>query len=296
MSRTGSNPPRMVSLAIHSRVPVFWPSLRGGAGKEWAWETSWGSVSLSAKLRGLTGQHRRVLDAMFAYAQDSHRLDTGAMVLLVDPYRIDQATSKSGTPWLRGMLDDLKHADVVITETNGLRWHGGIVSEWREAKLTTPLPGGALVGTRPYWVVTISATWMRAYDNRLVVQYRALMPILHALRSGAAYALALMVITHRETTIPLTDALRHVMALRPDMTPRARRKVVAAVVDEADTLAELGIHIQDGLVRYHQHRDIRFRSGTPVPEPITPGEEPIAPATEPNTPAREPNEPVFQED
>lgn len=249
---------KTTSLVIHSRVPVFWPSLRRSGSVSWVWETPWGSVSCSATQRGLTGQHRRVLDAIFAYALDSRCLDTGALVLLVDPYRIDMATSNNGTPWLRSILDDLKHADVTVTEKNSAPWYGGIVSDWNETNLTKPLPGGALVGIRHLWAVTISAVWMRAFDSHLAVQYRSLLPILHSLRSGAAYALALMVISHREFSMQLSDALRHVMAIRPDMTRRACNKVIAGVLREKESFAAIGIKISDGLVRYQQHPDIRF--------------------------------------
>jgi len=296
VSPTGCKQTRTSALVIHSRVPVFWPSLRRSGGMEWTWETPWGTVSLSTKHRGLTGQHRRILDALFAYALDTHRLDTGAMVLLVDPYRVDQATNGGGTTWLRSLLEDLKHADVIIQERNGTRWCGSIVSEWKEAKATRQLPGGALIGERQLWAITISAAWMHAFDNSLVVQYRELLPILHGLRCGAAYALALMVLTHRECSMQLADALRHVMAIRLDMTDRARRKVIGEVMKEAGQLSKLGIEVQGGIVRYHQHPSVRFsRSTSAGSEPVSPGPEPTSPKVEPISLGREPISPGSQE-
>ena len=295
MCPPGSKSPKATCLAIHSRVPVFWPSLRGARANTWSWETPWGSVTVSAKLHALTGQHRRVLDALFAYALDSHHLDTGALVLLVDPYKVDQATSRVGTPRLRGMLDDIKHADVVVTEQNGLSWFGSIVSDWKEANISQPLPGGALVGSRPMWAVTISATWMRAHDSRTTIQYRNLLPALHSLRRGASYALALMVITHNEVSMKLEEALQHVMAIRPEMTSRGCRKVIAEVMSESETLAKLGIHIKEGTVLYRKHPDVRFSKQQAKVEPITPVAEPITPATEPITPGLVLNTPALQE-
>jgi len=131
---------------------------------------------------------------------------------------------------------------------------GGIISEYKEAKRRAKMPGGELQWSnprtctdRPLLAVIFSAAWMRMYDITLVVSYRNLLPKLHAIKSGPAYAIALFCITHRtsygQSIVKLLEIVR---AIRPDMNDRSKRKARAAVEAEKKVLAEIGITLTDG--------------------------------------------------
>jgi len=281
-----------IAPAIISRVPVFAPSLRAVTKTKWEAETSWGQVKVEGRLGGI---HRRILDSMFAYALANKALPGGTMALLADPYRIMRGirTASNDHKWLLNRLEEMRTAKIQIT-AGGLIHVGGIISEYREAKRRAKMPGGDLQWSnarhcvdRPLLTVIFSAAWMRIYDITLVVSYRNLLPKLHAIKSGPAYAIALFCITHRTSCgQSIVKLLEIVRAIRPDMTDRSKRKAKAAVEDEKEALAEIGIILKNGFVWYKQHPQVRFHGvkSKVEAEPICPAPEPICPAPEPICP------------
>ena len=268
-----------IAPVITSRVPIFAPSLKRVDASYWEASTQWGKISVSGKLSQI---HRGILDAIFAFALDSRRLSTGALELLIDPYKITKVTgSDRHRLWLIGKLRDMQQASVTI-ETQGLLHGGAIVAEWREANRKVPLPGGALTGTRPLLAVTITAVWMRIYDWSTAVRYRNLIPVIEALHSGAGRALARFCITHNQVSLPLKEALSIIRAIRPGMTDRAIRKVRTEVQADSVGLAILGIQVLHELVLYHKHPEIRFSSiSGQKAEPISTDRESISTGVEP---------------
>lgn len=272
-----------VAPVLASRLPIFASSLKTVQESEWEGITPWGSVRVTGRIGGM---HRRLLDTMFAHATKARRNRNGSIDLLIDPYLIRKIAGGSGKGWIEQRLAELSEAKVRI---NGGKEGGSIIAEWQDAAKTAAFPaglttakhGGQVVAAhaRTLLIVTVGAVWMRIYDHTLAVKYSNLLPLLHSIKSGAAYALALHVITHREYNTQLDDALRHVRAIRDGMTERAVRKVRAAVMGEVGKLGTIGIAITaGGVVRYRQHPVVRFVSGeeeNDAAEPILQGAEPI---------------------
>lgn len=192
-------------------------------------------------------------------------METGAKAFLVDPYRLAKAARVSQNPqWLRTMMEDMRVAVVHIVDTHtGLEHHAGIVSEYVVSPKPATQPGGALTGTRPLMVATISAAWMRIHRTSLTIRYRNLLPIVNTAKHGATHALALHVLSNTTYNRSLIQALADIGALRADMTDRGRRKVIAQVLEECELLATLGISIGDNrVIHYHQHPEVTF--GNPI--------------------------------
>lgn len=269
-----------IAPVITSRLPIFAPSLKRVDVTYWESSTAWGKVTVNGKL---TQIHRGIIDAIFAFAIDSRQLSTGALELLVDPYKITKATgSDRHRFWIIGKLRDMQQASVTI-EAKGLLHGGAIVAEWREANRKVPLPGGVLNGERPLLAVTITAVWMRIYNWSVAVRYRNLMPAIEALHSGAGRALARFCITHNQVSLPLQEALSIIRAIRPNMTDRAIRKVRAEVRADSEGLTTLGIKILNEMVIYHKHPEVSFSSvkSQQNAEPISTERESISTAMEP---------------
>ncbi|NDP46842.1 MAG: hypothetical protein GZ085_00350 [Sulfuriferula multivorans] len=255
-----------VAPVIASRVPIFAPSLKAVKESEWEGITPWGQVKVVGRIGGI---HRRLLDTMFAYAIKTRRNRNGSVDLLIDPYQIRKIAGGSGVAWIKKHLRDLRDAHVSI---DGDREGGSIVSDWQDSKKTVAFPVGIVsvkngereveATTRTLLVVTVGAVWMRIYDCTMAVRYRPLLPTLHCMRNGAAYMLALHVITHRVYNTRLDVALRYIRAVHDDMSDRQKRRVRAGVLAEIDALCEMGITITGGgVVVYRQHASVRFTSG-----------------------------------
>ncbi len=261
-----------VVAPVHiSRVPVFEPTFkRPYRSENEEFRTSRGVVRVNGKL---TATHRKILDAIFAEALHTEDMgEDGPMVVVVDPFSVAKTAgvSRHHPKWLRGKLDEMQSATVELTRLkNGIpgdRFWGQIISEVRESDdFRVALPGGAFVGDRALWEVTISAVWMRLYDTDLVVRYALLLPEINQLAHGATHAFALHVLSHRRHTRYIDDILRDVGALRDGMTRVAQEAVRQSIREEAAALKRLGIHLVLGgtgelRVDYSQHPQVRFKN------------------------------------
>lgn len=246
----------MTAPVLASRCPVFAPSIRQGM-TDWSIETPFAIATVKGKL---TQIHRNLLDAACAFAIDYRTLENGALEVLVDPYTIATKTGSSRDyKWLESKLHDMKVADVDIVDLkNDLRHHGGIVSEWREAKRRVPMPGGKLTGDRPLLAITISAAWMRIYSSTLTVQYKDLIESIARLPSGVQQALVRYCLTNRELNKQLESVLVEIGAITP-ATSRRQRFAILKEIREAN-LSFFGIEIRNDIVFYKQHKSVTFKN------------------------------------
>jgi len=265
MKKTGKN--MMTAPALASRCPVFAPSIKSGM-TDWNITTIYGTASVRGKL---TQIHRNILDAIFGFALAIDQMQTGAMEILVDPFVIATQTGSSRDyKWLESKLADMKAADVKIVDAEGLPHRGGIVSEWRVSKRRVAMPGGALQGDRALLAITISAAWMRLYNNSLTVGYRDLIKPIAELETGVLQALVRYCLTHRELNKKLDDILTEIGAIGPTTGLRKHERARKSVID-AD-LSKFGIKVKNEIVFYKKHADVRFRnpsSDTICAEPDT---------------------------
>ena len=117
-----------IAPVLISRVPVFEPTFRRSArsAQTTVWTTAWGTVSVQGRL---TEMHRKILDAIFGYRLNAHRLETGAQAFLIDPYTVENAARGAHNPgWLRGMLQDMIASRVTIDSNTGMHDDGTIIS------------------------------------------------------------------------------------------------------------------------------------------------------------------------
>jgi len=256
-----------IAPALLSRVPLFDPTFRRAIASTVTAETPWGRVK---RVGRITETHRKILDALFATALDRHCLATGAMALLIDPYRVSKVAHVAHNPqWLRRMLLELRVVEITLETPAGARYTGGIISELYESPTRRDMPGGALRGDRPLWVVTISAAWMRMYDAEIVVKYRNILPVLNGLTSGAVHALALHILSHSGSGVyDVESVLHYVGAWREDMSLRAKRGLLREVEAEAERLGQLGMAVYrraDGplMIAYHPRPDVQVQGPHP---------------------------------
>jgi len=204
---------------------------------------------------------------MFGSAIKSRRLDTGALVLVVDRYKIVKLAGVTNKQkWLWDILGDMREAKVEIYDnTTHMTHQGGIVSEFGKSEKYT-------ADGRELWAVTISAAWMRIYDTSLVVRYRNLLPILSRIWSGHVHAMALHVLTHKEGYFDLTEVLKRISAwpdenLKPESFKRQVRRLFEAIEGEEKLLGELGmtLYIEQGkrMLHYVPPVGIGVQQGSP---------------------------------
>ena len=233
-----------IAPAVISRGPVFQPRFKNLRTETIKWETPWAEVTVTGRLGGI---HRKVLDAIFAEPIKTKRIESGAQMMVIDPYRIAKltGTTKSHPQWLKTVLRDMQNANVTILDkVSGLHYWGHIISDIWESKKSAQQPGGALHGDRPLFVVTISPGWMQIYDTALVVRYRTVLPVLCQIESGAVHAVALHILTHSSSgNFEAESVLSIVGAITPDTSDRQRRRQLHAVVKEAERLARLGMQL-----------------------------------------------------
>jgi hypothetical protein len=276
--------PAIASVLV-SRMVVFAPSLKRVPESTWEFPTQWGQARVTGRIGGT---HRKILDTLFGYALKVRRNRNGTIDLLIDPYTIRRLVGGSGKTWIEDHLADMNSASVRF---NGNAEGGSIVADWQDSTRTAAFPSGQLKGrrgeTRKLLVVTISAAWMRVYDGTLAVRYKRLLPVINGFKSGAAHALALHVITHRDYNRDLLAALRDVGAVREGMSRRTVNKVIARVLGEMDRFEALGIRISDATVFYQQHQHVRFTAGTT-------GSEEAAPMLQASVPILQGSAPILQ--
>ena len=167
-------------------------------------------------------------------------------MMVVDPYRIAKiaGTKKSHPQWLKTVLRDMQNAHVTILDkTTGLHYWGHIISDIWESKKSAQQPGGALIGDRPLFVVTISPGWMQIYDTSLVMKYRNVLPVLADIESGAVHAVALHILTHSSGNFDAENVLSVVGAITPDTSDRHHRRLLQEIVKEAARMAKLGMQL-----------------------------------------------------
>lgn len=113
-----------IAPAVISRGPVFQPRFKNIQPGSFTWETPWAVVTVQGRLGGI---HRKVLDAIFAEPIKSKRIESGAQMMVVDPYRIAKltGTTKSHPQWLKTVLRDMQNANVTILDkASGLHYWG----------------------------------------------------------------------------------------------------------------------------------------------------------------------------
>lgn len=255
-----------IAPAILSRGPVFQPRFKNIQPGRFTWETPWAVVTVEGRLGGI---HRKVLDAIFAEPIKSKRIESGAQMMVVDPYRIAKltGTTKSHPQWLKSVLRDMQKADVTIVDkATGLHYWGHIISDVWESKKSVDMPGGALVGDRPLFVVTISPGWMQIYDTSLVVRYRNELPVLAAIESGAVHAAALHVLTQSRGNFDVISVLRTVGVNWDGLSRSQRWKILQEFAAESERLAQLGMHLyrhadtDNLMISYHPTGEVHLNS------------------------------------
>ena len=255
------DPPAHTTV-IQSRLPLFLPVLRlprRAAGADIALENPWGTIRIK-KCR-LTQVHRDLLDAIFTSARAPMWLDDGAMVLIFDLRDAQRLllTSHNHT-WIRNLLDDMLRTVIEIDDSRH-RWviHQGLLREHRYTREPASRRRGQKAGA--LYAVTLSPSFARLWREDLLVHAPSLVPRVLALRHAVNRALARMLLTHREASLSLNDALRHIAAIHDGMAARVVRRTRAKVLAEADALATFGIQIGgDGAIRYRQISGIWFKS------------------------------------
>ncbi len=233
-----------IAPAVISRGPVFQPRFKNIQPGSFSWETPWAVVTVEGRLGGI---HRKVLDAIFAEPIKSKQIESGAQMMVIDPYRIAKLTgaTKSHPQWLKTVLRDMQNAHVTILDkaTTGLHYWGHIISDIWESKKSAEMPGGALVGDRPLFVVTISPGWMQIYDTSLVVRYRNELSTLADIKSGAVHAAALHILTHSSGSFDVAEVLRVVGVGWDDISSRRQNQILQEVERDAEQLKKLGMHL-----------------------------------------------------
>jgi len=230
-----------IAPAIVSRTAVFQPKFKNIQPGRYTWETPWAEVTVEGRLGGI---HRKVLDAIFGSPVRSKRIESGGQMMVIDPYQVAKltGTKKSHPQWLLSLLHDMQNANVTILDkSTGLHYWGHIISDLWESKKSAEMPGGALTGDRPLYVVTISPGWMKIYDSGLVVKYRNVLPALGKIQSGAAHALALHILTHSAGSFDVATTLNAVGV--PDTLSARRKNQILAEVEGEPLLESLGMQV-----------------------------------------------------
>lgn len=168
-------------------------------------------------------------------------------MMVVDPYRIAKltGTTKSHPQWLKTVLRDMQNANVTILDkATGLHYWGHIISDIWESKKSAQQPGGALIGDRPMFVITISPGWMQIYDTSLIVKYHNELPTLSAIKSGPVHAAALHVLTHSHGSFDVISVLSTVGIDWDNLGRQQQWRIISREFDgESERLSRLGMHL-----------------------------------------------------
>ena len=260
-----------IAPAVISRCPVFQPRFKNLRVGTVVWETPWARVTVTGRLGGI---HRKVLDAIFATALKTKRIEGGAQMMVIDPYRVAKliGVAKSHPGWLLSILRDMQSADVTIVDkTTGLRHWAHIISEMWESKRRADMPGGVLTGDRALYVVTVSAGWMKIFDTSMIVKYRNVLPVLSRIESGAVHALALHILTHSGGSFTVRDVLAVVGVPWDALSRRRQNQITQEVEQSAGLLAEIGMqlyrHSESGqlMISYHPSGAVHMHNPAPAP-------------------------------
>ncbi len=127
------------------------------------------------------------------------------------------------------------------------------------------MPTGRLKGpageldTRPLLAVVVSTAWMQIYDTSLVVRYKTMLPVLNSIKSGAAHALALHMLTHKNgTATSLDGVLTTIGAFQPGMRETSKHRLRREVRKWEAELGALGISFYNGgtMLSYRQPQGV----------------------------------------
>jgi len=264
-----------IAPAIISRGELFEPRLKNLVGGTRESENAWVSVRVTGRIGAI---HRKVLDSIFAENLGERDVGTGGKEIVIAPYTICVLAKVARNPqWLLGILDDMRQVTIEITDKNsGLRHWGSIINEVWEVKTRAKMPNANLgFADRKLYCVQISAAWMRIFDTSLVVRYKSALRDLHTIENGAAYMLALHILTHGKGYFDVEHVLEAIGATQ-GISARAVEKTIRAVVAEEEgegekrgekklRLSKLGMKLYKDpnssrlMICYNPRSDVRFQ-------------------------------------
>jgi hypothetical protein len=229
-----------------SRLQIFQPTRRP-VWQERTIETPWGR----AAVHGRIGQaHADVLESICRYAELSRVvLDTGHLVLLLDPYKI-RVTVGAGVAYsqttLWRLLAELREVSIMLDiPSRKIKMCGGILSSVVESTATRP--NNLTRQDRSMWRVALEPSFALLMKRDLPLHYDP--APLAKLTAGIAQAVARHVLTYQESSEDgwLVDTLIQAVGAGGVNNAELRKRRMELKAS-GEQLASLGIIIEEGRV------------------------------------------------
>lgn len=258
-----------VNTASAVRLGIFQPTRRPVT-STWQAETRWGSATITGRL----GQrHVDFLECCRMVAESQGLDGAGRFCCVVDPNKLRTAMSqgRARLEWsqMRDLADDLrtcKISDLRITAhpnfgvvtagvldsvlfdnvgkvptRRGTRLEGVVV---KEGVVIRPGRAAQAGEGRELWKVAFSEAWTALVGADLPISYRGHLSQIISLRRGASQAVARFMLSHMPgASYSLDEALR-IVGVAPAVLRHRRRDVQ----EDAEALAEAGVHVVDGKI------------------------------------------------
>ena len=194
------------------------------------------------KIDGRLGQaHADLMDCVM-FCADRHRIQEGRMEVIVDPYRIRKVMGGGSNQYsaeqVAVLMRDLLHTILTI-DTPKIKIAGHIVEKIVDAKMMKNDPRSWAEGERYMQVWVFSGEWTRLIQNDIARFYDPL--ALCRIDHGSVAAIARHVLTHQ---CQPNGGWRLDGLIKAAGVERQASKVRQEMLDNADTLNELGIRLE----------------------------------------------------
>lgn len=282
--RTGKNQfalPR-IAVAHESQLPVFQPTRRPAPLVRQRWETPYGTVTVTGRL----GQgHRDLLDAILFCREKIHIVDDRLSVM-VDPYQLRKAISAGRTmlPYahIHKLLRDMRLAEVELAWRSAKRSYrstDAIIATVVESTATKRVAMGTFAqrgeeGTskdhRDMLKITFGQGMTRLLRDDHNIHYA--LDTVVGMKHGLSQAIARYCLSHREVHEGFDGICERVGFNAGRKSTSAVRKAKMELLDDAASLATLGIHVHaNGSVHRLAGLHVTHIPGrvTHIPGPVT---------------------------
>lgn len=221
------------SPAHASRIPIFAPTRRPTARKEFKVETPWGAATITGRLGQ---QHRDWLDAARLVAERQESTADGRLHLLIDPAKLRVALGGMSYRQVDEIRRDLQTALIEMhIKSSDVTISGALLAEVVNspaAGVPATRPGAKAEGRR-YWRVSFGLAWSKLIENDLVT-FIPLAQIV-GMRYGISQAVARYCLTHKAVCEPLAGIAKRLGATRELC------KIRAELLAESAKLADVGV-------------------------------------------------------
>ncbi|RDU66483.1 hypothetical protein [Helicobacter equorum] len=193
-------------------------------------DTSWGKAYIRGRVI-LTQTHRDLLDCILLASKHASYSDIDGSVQLFfsarDALRIYGKTENNGQ-WLIELMEEIRDT-VIKLKKNRLQIDFNIIRRI------------VYFNDETSFYIEFDPTYVTFYQTEMIIQYKAVMPIVLQINNGILKAIVRFLISHKEIKISLSKILEGIGYKIEDSAQKKYTRLLAHIEENKELLSKLGI-------------------------------------------------------